>query len=32
MIKFSVVTPKKINKLLFKTLSSVFKQTTKPMK
>ncbi len=31
MIKFSVVIPScKINKLLFKTLSSVFKQTTKP--
>jgi glycosyltransferase involved in cell wall biosynthesis len=31
VIKFSVVIPScKINKLLFKTLSSVFKQTTKP--
>ena len=31
MIKFSVVIPSyKINKLLFKALSSVFKQTTKP--
>ncbi len=31
MIKFSVVIPSyKINKLLFKTLLSVFKQTTKP--
>ncbi len=31
MIKFSVVIPSyKINKLLFKTLSSVFKQTNKP--
>lgn len=31
MIKFSVVIPSyKINKLLLKTLSSVFKQTTKP--
>ena len=31
MIKFSVVIPSyKINKFLFKTLSSVFKQTTKP--
>ncbi len=31
MIKFSVVIPSyKINKLLFKTLTSVFKQTTKP--
>ena len=31
MIKFSVVIPSyKINKFLFKTLSSVLKQTTKP--